>query len=126
MTRPFALGDLVSFQLTTGQASEGVVIHKIVEKRQPTIYLIECGDQRRAFRFENELALIAPAAGNPPSGNPAEFWVYLVTAAVIPPLAVLWALTDRGRWSTVVLGVGALAVAVMAYRMHQIWTVQLA
>jgi hypothetical protein len=72
------------------------------------------------------IALVAPAAGNPPSGNPAEFWVYLVTAAVIPPLAVLWALTDRGRWSTVVLGVGALAVAVMAYRMHQIWTVQLA
>lgn len=72
------------------------------------------------------IALVAPAAGNAPLGNPAEFWVYLITAAVIPPLAVLWALTDRGRWSTVVLGVGALAVAVMAYRMHQIWTVQLA
>jgi hypothetical protein len=61
MKRPFALGDLVSFQLTTGQPCEGVVIHKIVEKRQPTIFLIECGDQRRAFRFETELALIAPA-----------------------------------------------------------------
>jgi hypothetical protein len=72
------------------------------------------------------IALIAPALGNTPTGNPAEFWVYLITAAVIPPLAVLWALADRGRWSTVVLGVGALAVAVMAYRMHQIWTVQLA
>ena len=72
------------------------------------------------------VALIAPAAGNPPSGNPAEFWLYLITAAIIPPLALVWALTDRTRWSTVVLGVGALAVAVMAYRMHQIWTVQLA
>jgi hypothetical protein len=72
------------------------------------------------------IALIAPAVGNTPTGNPAEFWVYLVTAAIIPPLAVLWALTERSRWSTVVLGVGALAVAVMAYRMHQIWTVQLA
>lgn len=72
------------------------------------------------------LALLAPAFGNTPTGNPAEFWVYLVTAAVIPPLAVIWALTERTRWSTVVLGVGALAVAVMAYRMHQIWTVQLA
>lgn len=61
MKRPFEVGDLVGFQLTTGRASEGVVIHKIVEKRQPTIFLIECGDQRRAFRFENELALIAPA-----------------------------------------------------------------
>ena len=72
------------------------------------------------------IALIAPAVGNPPTGNPAEFWVYLITAAIIPPLAVLWALTDRGRWSTLVLGVGALAVAVMTYRMYQIWTVQLA
>jgi hypothetical protein len=72
------------------------------------------------------IALVAPAFGNTPTGNPAEFWVYLITAAIIPPLAVIWALTERTRWSTVVLGVGALAVAVMAYRMHQIWTVQLA
>lgn len=61
MKRPFEVGDLVAFQLTTGRASEGIVIHKILEKRQPTIFLIECGDQRRAFRFENELSLIAPA-----------------------------------------------------------------
>jgi hypothetical protein len=72
------------------------------------------------------IAIVAPALGNSPTGNPLEFWVYLVTAAIIPPLAVLWALVERSRWSTVVLGVGALAVAVMAYRMHQIWTVQLA
>jgi RsiW-degrading membrane proteinase PrsW (M82 family) len=72
------------------------------------------------------IAILAPAFGNTPTGNPLEFWVYLVTAAIIPPLAVLWALVERTRWSTVVLGVGALAVAVMVYRMHQIWTVQLA
>jgi len=72
------------------------------------------------------IAIVAPAFGNTPTGNPLEFWVYLATAAIIPPLAVLWALVERTRWSTVVLGVGALAVAVMAYRMHQIWTVQLA
>ena len=72
------------------------------------------------------IAIVAPAAGNPPSGNPLEFWVYLVTAAIIPPLAVLWALLERTRWSTVVLGVAGLAVAVMVYRMEQIWTVQLA
>ncbi|MEO5921829.1 MAG: hypothetical protein ABIQ01_11875 [Pseudolysinimonas sp.] len=72
------------------------------------------------------IAIIAPSAGNPPTGNLLEFWVYLVTAAIIPPLAVFWALVERTRWSTVVLGVGALAVAVMSYRMYQIWTVQLA
>ncbi len=61
MKRPFALGDLVAFQTTTGRASQGVVIHKIVEKRQPTIFLVECTDRRRAFRFETELTLLAAA-----------------------------------------------------------------
>ena len=43
---------------------------------------------------------------------------------LIPPAAIFWALVDRGRWSTVVCGVAALAVAVMVFRMFQIWTVQ--
>jgi VanZ family protein len=72
------------------------------------------------------IALIAPATGNHPTGSLAEFWVYLATACLMPPAAIAWALTDRTRWSTVVLGVAALAIAVMAYRMNQIWTVQLA
>ncbi len=61
MNRPFALGDLVQFKTTTGQLSEGLIIHRIVEKRQPTILLIECEDRRRAFRFETEVTLIAGA-----------------------------------------------------------------
>ncbi len=73
------------------------------------------------------VAALAPAVGNAPTGSALEFWVYLVTAAVIPPLAVFWALVERGsRWSTVILGVACLAVVVMVYRMHQIWFVQLA
>lgn len=71
------------------------------------------------------ISLIAPAIGNPPTGNLGEFWVYLVTACLMPPAAIVWALTDRSRWSTVVLGVAALAIAVMGYRMNQIWNVQL-
>ncbi|HKM53493.1 MAG TPA: hypothetical protein VJY33_08780 [Isosphaeraceae bacterium] len=61
MNRPFELGDLVRFKTTTGQFSEGIIIHRIVEKRQPTIFQIECADRRRAFRFETEIALIATA-----------------------------------------------------------------
>jgi hypothetical protein len=59
MKRPFSLGDLVRFKTTGGQFTEGIVIHRIVEKRQPTIFLIECSDRRRAFRFETEISLIA-------------------------------------------------------------------
>lgn len=72
------------------------------------------------------IALIAPAVGNEPTGSLPEFWVYLVSACVVPPAAIAWALSERSRWSNVVLGVGALAIAVMVYRMNQIWNVQLA
>ena len=72
------------------------------------------------------LAIIQPYVGNPPTGNLLEFWLYMIGALIIPPLAVIWASVERNRWSTVVLGVGALSVAVMLWRMYQIWTVQLA
>ncbi len=72
------------------------------------------------------IAIIAPMAGNPPTGNPLEFWVYLIGALLVPPAGIAWALLERSRWSTVVLGVAALAVAVMVWRMEVIWTVQLA
>lgn len=70
-------------------------------------------------------AIISPFAGNPPSGDPLEFWVYLVSAALLPIGGVIWALLERSRWSTVILGVVALAVAIMLWRMQMIWTVQI-
>ncbi|SEB89799.1 hypothetical protein [Microbacterium hydrocarbonoxydans] len=71
-------------------------------------------------------AIVAPLAGNPPTGDLLEYWVYLVSAVLLPIGAVLWALMERSRWSTVILGVAALAVAIMVWRMHVIWTIQVA
>jgi hypothetical protein len=72
------------------------------------------------------IAIVSPLAGNPPSGSLLEFWVYLVSAVLLPPLAVGWALLERSRWSTVIMGVAALAIAVMVWRMQVIWTIQVA
>jgi len=72
------------------------------------------------------VAIVAPFAGNPATGSLLEYWVYLVSAVLLPPAAVVWALIERSRWSTVIMGVAALAVAVMVWRMHVIWTVQVA
>jgi hypothetical protein len=73
------------------------------------------------------VSLVSPLAGNLPTGSGLEYWVYLITALLIPPLAVLWALLERrSRWSTAVIGVACLAVAVMVWRMHEIWFVQVA
>lgn len=72
------------------------------------------------------IAIIAPFAGNPPSGSLLEFWVYLVSAVLLPLGGVAWALIERSRWSTVIMGVVALSVAVMIWRMEVIWSVQIA
>ncbi|MBT2494414.1 MULTISPECIES: hypothetical protein [Microbacterium] len=72
------------------------------------------------------VAIVAPLAGNPPTGDLLEYWVYLVSAVLLPIGAVLWALMERSRWSTVILGVAALAIAIMLWRMQVIWTVQIA
>ncbi|WP_375388097.1 hypothetical protein [uncultured Amnibacterium sp.] len=70
------------------------------------------------------IGIVAPFAGNPPTGNPVEWWAYLVAALIIPPAAIFWALTERTRWAVVVVGVACFAVGVMFVRMQIIWTVQ--
>jgi hypothetical protein len=72
------------------------------------------------------IAIIAPFAGNHPTGSIVEFYIYLIAALVIPLLAAFWALMERDRWSTVILGVACLVIAVMLVRMNIIWTIQIA
>jgi hypothetical protein len=70
------------------------------------------------------IGIVAPFVGNEPTGDIVEWWIYLVVALVLPVVAIGWALVDRTRWATVVMGVASLAVAVMLFRMNQIWFVQ--
>jgi hypothetical protein len=70
------------------------------------------------------IGAVAPFVGNPPTGNPVEWWAYLVGALVIPPAAIFWALSERTRWSVVVVGIACFAIAVMFVRMQIIWTQQ--
>lgn len=70
------------------------------------------------------VSIAAPFAGNTASGSLLEFYTYLVSALIVPVAAAAWALIERSRWSTVILGGACLAIAVMVYRMFQIWTVQ--
>ncbi|QAB18467.1 hypothetical protein Leucomu_11565 [Leucobacter muris] len=67
------------------------------------------------------ISIVAPFTGNSATGDPLEFWMYLVVAFLLPPGAGFWALVDRTRWANLVLSVVHLAVAVMVYRMLVIW-----
>lgn len=69
------------------------------------------------------VSIIAPLAGNPPAGDLLEFWMYLISAVLLPLAAVVWAFVERSRWATVVMGVVGLALAVMVWRMQVIWTI---
>jgi hypothetical protein len=70
------------------------------------------------------VTIASPLMGNLPTGNLFEFYIYLVSAILVPIAAGFWALLERTRWSTIILGVACLAVAVMVARMSQIWFVQ--
>jgi hypothetical protein len=60
------IGDHVAFTTNTGQSTHGQVVQKIVERRQPTILLIErLEDRWRAFRLEHEVSVI-PRPHNAP------------------------------------------------------------
>jgi len=51
-----------------------------------------------------------------------EFFGYLIVALLIPVAGAIWALAEKAKWSTVILGAASLTVAVMMVRMMQIWT----
>ena len=70
------------------------------------------------------VTIAGPLTGNQPTGSLFEFYIYLIGAIFLPVGAGFWALIDRSRWSTVILGVAQLAVAIMLYRMGQIWFIQ--
>jgi hypothetical protein len=65
-------------------------------------------------------------SGVRPTGDIVEFWAYLATAVLLAPAAIVWGLIERSRWSTVALAVVGFSLAVMEYRMHEIWFVQVA
>lgn len=68
------------------------------------------------------IALAQPALGNPAIGDPLEFWMYLVTALLMPPAIVVWAIVDKTRWGTLAMGGISLSIAVMIIRMSVIWS----
>jgi hypothetical protein len=60
-------------------------------------------------------------SGGKTTGDPIEFFGYLLTALIVAGAASVWALAERSKFSTMILGAANLTVAIMFYRMWQIW-----
>lgn len=114
---------LYSVQLAVATVAGVVALGLGFAKRKPntfsigSIVLVEAG---LLVQLVASIALVI--SGQQAETDTVEFFAYLVVAMMIPVAAVFWALVERTRWSTVILGVAGLTVAVMLVRMNQIWT----
>ena len=68
------------------------------------------------------VSTIIVIAGERAAISTLEFFGYLLVAMILMFAAGFWALAEKTKWSTVVLGASSLTVAVMLVRMLQIWT----
>jgi dolichyl-phosphate-mannose--protein O-mannosyl transferase len=68
------------------------------------------------------LAVVAVVGGHRPV-ELVTFSAYLGSVVLLPVAGVLWARTEPTRWAGTVLGVAALAVAVMLWRLLDLWEV---
>jgi hypothetical protein len=65
---------------------------------------------------------VGMAGGHRPA-ELATFLSYLVSVVLLPVAGLLWARSEPTRWAGTVLGVAALAVAVMLWRLLDLWEV---
>ncbi|MFL6095645.1 MAG: hypothetical protein ACJ71Y_09370 [Blastococcus sp.] len=66
------------------------------------------------------LAVVAMADGDTPPET-ATFAGYLAGVVLVPVAGSLWARTERTRWAGTVIAVAAAVVAVMIWRLLQLW-----
>ncbi len=75
-----------------------------------------------ALVIQLSLSIVLVFMGEQAKVDTWEFFGYLLVALMIPASGAIWAMLERGKWSTVVLGAALLTLSVMLVRMYQIWT----
>jgi hypothetical protein len=93
-----------------------------LRRRIGTAHLAAAGLLELLLVVQGVLAVAAVAGGHRPA-ELATFIAYLSSVVLLPVAGVLWARTEPTRWAGTVLGVAALAVAVMLWRLLDLWEV---
>ena len=84
MILPFTIVQLV-LACTTGLLC---VVLGLVGRRPNDLTVLALALVELVLIAQLVVAIVAPGAGNPPTGSLLEFWLYLGTAVIIPPLAI--------------------------------------
>ena len=93
-----------------------------VARRKPSLLsLTMIGLVELGLLVQIVVSIVLVSGGERAKTDTIEFFGYLLVALLIPVGAGFWALSERTRWSTMVLAVAAGTVGVMLARMQQIW-----
>jgi hypothetical protein len=67
------------------------------------------------------VSLVQLARGDRPEQGMAVFLAYLIGAVCAIPAAAFMSLAERTRWGSAIVAAGAVIVAVLELRLHEIW-----
>jgi hypothetical protein len=89
-------------------------------RRTGLVHLAGAGLLEALLLVQAVLAVVALAGGQRPPET-ATFLSYLAGVLLVPVLGVLWSRTEPSRWAGTVVAVAAAVVAVMVWRLLQLW-----
>lgn len=113
---------LLNLQLIANSSVAVILLIFSFAKRKPSLVsltltaIVELG-----LMVQLVFSIVLVAGGARAKNDTIEFFAYLIVALMIPAGAAFWALVERTRWSTMVLGVSAITAAIILGRMQQIW-----
>lgn len=108
--------------LTIGALSFAVCVLMTVIRRHPADSSILSVAAVELFLLVYAAAAAVRQLGGQTLNGPGwEFWGYVATALLVPVIAVAWAVTDKTRWSNLVMAAVGPTIFVMLYRLQVIW-----
>jgi hypothetical protein len=89
-------------------------------RRIGLIHLAGTGVLEAVLLLQAVLVVVALAGGHRPA-ELATFLAYLIAVLLVPVAGLLWARTEPTRYAGTVLAVAGVTVAVMGWRLLQLW-----
>lgn len=93
----------------------------LAKRRMGLAHWIVVGVLEAVLLVQLVVALVRLANGHRVAET-ATFYGYLIGVLFVPAIGAGWAWTERTKWAGTQLAVAGLAVAVMMWRLVQLWT----
>lgn len=115
---------ITGFAVTVAICASLVAVWSFVQsarKRLPdTPLLVALGVVELLLLAQAVIGVVLLIGGDRP-GSMATYLAYLIGCLVVLPIGTFWALAERSRSSTAILGIACIAIPVMVLRLHEVW-----